>query len=162
MLLKALLIICTLIHDMVQATIITSYCLQAQLLQAHLMFLKERLLNRTITPLHWMRVSCLSPTIVLEVYYNMGFYRFFFFVGNCRIPQIIKIFKRRPGSCCLLVYDCKHIVGNVGSYVASQLGQGGHRDGTTCWHQHPQRTAMDIGSYCTICTGTLLKLLTTY
>lgn len=54
--LKILLIICTLTHDMVQATIITSYCLQAQLLQAHLMFLKERLLNRTITPLNWMRV----------------------------------------------------------------------------------------------------------
>ncbi|XP_049867848.1 uncharacterized protein LOC126368028 isoform X2 [Pectinophora gossypiella] len=53
--LKVLLIVCTLIHDMVQATIITSYCLQAQLLQAHLMFLKERLLNRTITPLNWMR-----------------------------------------------------------------------------------------------------------
>ncbi|XP_045765196.1 nucleolar protein 10 [Maniola jurtina] len=53
--LKILLIICTLIHDMVQATVITSYCLQAQLLQAHLMFLKERLLNRTITPLNWMR-----------------------------------------------------------------------------------------------------------
>lgn len=42
---------------MVQATIITSYCLQAQLLQAHLVFLKERLLNKTITPLNWMRVS---------------------------------------------------------------------------------------------------------
>ncbi|XP_068621517.1 uncharacterized protein GrlHz [Battus philenor] len=53
--LKILLIICTLIHDMVQATVITSYCLQAQLLQAHLLFLKERLLNRTITPLNWMR-----------------------------------------------------------------------------------------------------------
>ncbi|XP_045510767.1 uncharacterized protein LOC123705792 isoform X1 [Colias croceus] len=53
--LKILLIICTLIHDMVQATVITSYCLQAQLLQAHLMFLKERLLNRTISPLNWMR-----------------------------------------------------------------------------------------------------------
>lgn len=53
--LKILLIICTLIHDMVQATIITSYCLQAQLLQAHLMFLKERLLNRSISTLNWMR-----------------------------------------------------------------------------------------------------------
>ncbi|KAJ0181823.1 hypothetical protein K1T71_002545 [Dendrolimus kikuchii] len=53
--LKVMLILCTLIHDMVQATIITSYCLQAQLLQAHVMFLKERLLNRTIPPLDWMR-----------------------------------------------------------------------------------------------------------
>ncbi|KAM3964725.1 uncharacterized protein ACR2FA_001115 [Aphomia sociella] len=54
-LLKVLLIVCTLIHDMVQATVVASYCLQAQLLQAHLLFLKERLLNRTITPLNWMR-----------------------------------------------------------------------------------------------------------
>ncbi|XP_041978163.1 nucleolar protein 10 [Aricia agestis] len=53
--LKVLLIVCTLIHDMIQATIITSYCLQAQLLQAHLQFLKERLLNRTIIPFNWMR-----------------------------------------------------------------------------------------------------------
>ncbi|CAH0404795.1 unnamed protein product [Chilo suppressalis] len=55
MALRVLLVACTVIHDMVQATAITSYCLQAQLLQAHLMFLKERLLHRTITPLHWMR-----------------------------------------------------------------------------------------------------------
>lgn len=53
--LKVLLIVCTLVHDMVQATIISSYCLQAQLLQTHLIFSKERLLNRNITPLDWMR-----------------------------------------------------------------------------------------------------------
>ncbi|CAH0725785.1 unnamed protein product, partial [Brenthis ino] len=53
--LKILLIFCTLIHDMVQATVITSYCLQAQLLQAHLVCLDERLINKTITPLNWMR-----------------------------------------------------------------------------------------------------------
>ncbi|VVC97369.1 unnamed protein product [Leptidea sinapis] len=53
--LKIVLIICTLIHDMIQATVITSYCLQVQLLQAHLLFLKERLINRTISPLNWMR-----------------------------------------------------------------------------------------------------------
>ncbi|CAG9099360.1 unnamed protein product [Plutella xylostella] len=58
--LKILLIACTLIHDMVQATVTTSYCLQARLLQAHLMFLKERLLNRTITPLNWMRDKRIS------------------------------------------------------------------------------------------------------
>ncbi|XP_063529178.1 uncharacterized protein LOC134740585 isoform X1 [Cydia strobilella] len=55
LILKILLVACTLVHDMVQATIITSYCLQAQLLQAHLMYLKERLLNRSTTPLNWMR-----------------------------------------------------------------------------------------------------------
>ncbi|CAG9784447.1 unnamed protein product [Diatraea saccharalis] len=53
--LRVALVACTMIHDMVQATALTSYCLQAQLLQAHLMFLRERLLHRTITPLHWMR-----------------------------------------------------------------------------------------------------------
>ncbi|KAF9415061.1 hypothetical protein HW555_007217 [Spodoptera exigua] len=77
MALKVLLIICTLIHDMVQATIITSYCLQAQLLQAHLMFLKERLLNRTITPLNWMRLlkylnDDLAPAVCLFTIVNIS------------------------------------------------------------------------------------------
>lgn len=66
--LKILMIICTLIHDMVQATIITSYCLQAQLLQAHLMFLRERLLNRTMTPLNWMRVRLLVLNLDVALY----------------------------------------------------------------------------------------------
>ncbi|XP_059049793.1 uncharacterized protein LOC131844834 isoform X2 [Achroia grisella] len=84
LLLKILLIVCTLIHDMVQATVVASYCLQAQLLQAHLMFLKERLLNRTITPLNWMREIAefrkllkylnndLAPAVCMFIIVNMS------------------------------------------------------------------------------------------
>lgn len=53
--LKVLLIICTLWHDMVQGTIITSYCLQGQLLLAHLYFLREKLLHHTLPPIDWMK-----------------------------------------------------------------------------------------------------------
>ncbi|XP_033360883.1 nucleolar protein 10 [Bombus vosnesenskii] len=52
---KVLLIVCTLWHDMVQGTIITSYCLQGQLLLAHLYFLREKLLHHTLAPIDWMR-----------------------------------------------------------------------------------------------------------
>ncbi|XP_077298201.1 gustatory receptor-like Holozoa [Arctopsyche grandis] len=52
---KFFIVLCTFTHDMAQATIITSYCLQAQLLTAHLYFLRNRLLTRTIAPLDWMR-----------------------------------------------------------------------------------------------------------
>ncbi|KAL0272906.1 UNVERIFIED_CONTAM: hypothetical protein PYX00_005720 [Menopon gallinae] len=53
--LKTILIISTLWHDMVQATIITSYCLQAQLLSSSLHFLRAKLLQHTIPPLTWIR-----------------------------------------------------------------------------------------------------------
>ncbi|OAD57877.1 hypothetical protein WN48_01415, partial [Eufriesea mexicana] len=53
--LKVLLIVCTLWHDMVQGTIITSYCLQGQLLLAHLYFLRGKLLHHTLAPIDWMR-----------------------------------------------------------------------------------------------------------
>ncbi|KAI4492013.1 hypothetical protein M0802_010138 [Mischocyttarus mexicanus] len=53
--LKILLIICTLWHDMVQGTIITSYCLQGQLLIAHLYFLRGKLLQHTLPPIDWMK-----------------------------------------------------------------------------------------------------------
>ncbi|XP_026757092.1 uncharacterized protein LOC113516815 isoform X2 [Galleria mellonella] len=84
LLLKVLLIVCTLVHDMVQATIVASYCLQAQLLQVHLTFLKERLLNRTITPLNWMREIAefrkllkylnedLAPAVCMFIVVNMS------------------------------------------------------------------------------------------
>ncbi|XP_071874494.1 uncharacterized protein isoform X1 [Bombus fervidus] len=52
---KVLLIVCTLWHDMVQGTIITSYCLQGQLLLAHLYFLRGKLLHHTLAPIDWMR-----------------------------------------------------------------------------------------------------------
>ncbi|KAK2575873.1 hypothetical protein KPH14_007244 [Odynerus spinipes] len=53
--LKVLLIVCTLWHDMVQGTIITSYCLQGQLLMAHLYFLRGKLLQHTLPPIDWMK-----------------------------------------------------------------------------------------------------------
>jgi len=54
--LKVFLIICTLWHDMVQGTIITSYCLQGQLLMSHLHFLRGKLLQHILPPIDWMRV----------------------------------------------------------------------------------------------------------
>ncbi|XP_054011873.1 uncharacterized protein LOC128894253 isoform X2 [Hylaeus anthracinus] len=56
--LKVFLIICTLWHDMVQGTIITSYCLQGQLLLAHLCFLRGKLLHHTLPVIDWMREIC--------------------------------------------------------------------------------------------------------
>ncbi|KYN19287.1 Nucleolar protein 10 [Trachymyrmex cornetzi] len=53
--LKVFLIICTLWHDMVQGTIITSYCLQGQLLMSHLYFLRGKLLQHVLLPIDWMR-----------------------------------------------------------------------------------------------------------
>ncbi|XP_018404472.1 PREDICTED: nucleolar protein 10-like [Cyphomyrmex costatus] len=53
--LKVFLIICTLWHDMVQGTIITSYCLQGQLLMSHLYFLRGKLLQHILLPIDWMR-----------------------------------------------------------------------------------------------------------
>lgn len=53
---KVLLIVCTLWHDMVQGTIITSYCLQGQLLLAHLYFLRGKLLHHILAPIDWMKV----------------------------------------------------------------------------------------------------------
>ncbi|XP_076167924.1 uncharacterized protein LOC143147001 isoform X2 [Ptiloglossa arizonensis] len=56
--LKVFLIVCTLWHDMVQGTIITSYCLQGQLLLAHLYFLRGKLLHHTSPVIDWMREIC--------------------------------------------------------------------------------------------------------
>lgn len=56
MMLKVLLVICTLWHDMIQGTIITSYCLQGQLLMSHLYFLRGKLLQHILLPIDWMRV----------------------------------------------------------------------------------------------------------
>ncbi|CAH1974567.1 unnamed protein product [Acanthoscelides obtectus] len=54
-LMKILLVMCTLAHDMVQATIISNYCLQAELLTNYALFLKEKLLQQSVVPLEWMR-----------------------------------------------------------------------------------------------------------
>nr|CAD7596386.1 unnamed protein product [Timema genevievae] len=53
--LKVLLILSTLWHDTVQAMIITSYCLQGQLLATHVHLLKEKLLQSVMSPVEWMR-----------------------------------------------------------------------------------------------------------
>ncbi|XP_029159186.1 uncharacterized protein LOC114931378 isoform X2 [Nylanderia fulva] len=53
--LKVFLVICTLWHDMIQGTIITSYCLQGQLLMSHLYFLRGKLLQHILLPIDWMR-----------------------------------------------------------------------------------------------------------
>ncbi|XP_063918370.1 uncharacterized protein LOC135133782 [Zophobas morio] len=53
--LKVLLVTCTLWHDVVQATIISNYCLQTQLLTTYLQFLQEKLLQHPVQPLEWIR-----------------------------------------------------------------------------------------------------------
>lgn len=53
--LKVLLVVCTLWHDIIQATIISNYCLQAQLLTAYVHFLREKVLQTAVHPLEWMR-----------------------------------------------------------------------------------------------------------
>lgn len=54
---KILLVVCTLLHDMVRATIISNYCLQAQLLTSYAYFLREKLLQHRVQPIEWMRVG---------------------------------------------------------------------------------------------------------
>lgn len=44
-------------HDLVQVVIITSYGIQSYLLRSYLDNLKDKLLQNTIDPLDWMRVS---------------------------------------------------------------------------------------------------------
>ncbi|XP_044739781.1 uncharacterized protein LOC123301098 isoform X2 [Chrysoperla carnea] len=53
--LKILTVICTFLHDMAQALVICSYCIQAQLLKSHLHFLRARLMQHFLSPLEWMR-----------------------------------------------------------------------------------------------------------
>ncbi|XP_015515654.1 uncharacterized protein [Neodiprion pinetum] len=69
--LKFFLIVCTLWHDMVQGTIITSYCLQGQLLMSHLYFLRTKLLQHTLAPLDWMKE--ISEFKKLLKYFNDDF-----------------------------------------------------------------------------------------
>ncbi|XP_050497543.1 uncharacterized protein LOC114326357 isoform X2 [Diabrotica virgifera virgifera] len=54
-LLKVLLIMCSLWHDLVQSTIVSNYCLQAQLLSSYVKFMREKLLQFPVQPLEWMR-----------------------------------------------------------------------------------------------------------
>ncbi|XP_067007570.1 uncharacterized protein GrlHz isoform X3 [Anabrus simplex] len=53
--LKVLLVISTLCHDMAQTILITSYCLQGQLLRSYLHFLGAKMLQHSMLPLDWLR-----------------------------------------------------------------------------------------------------------
>lgn len=68
--LKVFLVICTLWHDMVQGTIITSYCLQGQLLMSHLYFLRGKLLQHILLPIDWMKA--IDEFKKLLKYFNDG------------------------------------------------------------------------------------------
>lgn len=46
----------TLAQDLFQATLVSGYCLQAQLLAALAVALRHRLLQHTLAPIDWMRV----------------------------------------------------------------------------------------------------------
>lgn len=63
--LKVLLIVCTLFHDIVQATIISNYCLQAQLLTSYAGFLREKLIQCRVDLMKWMRVSIYNKEVKL-------------------------------------------------------------------------------------------------
>lgn len=53
---------------MIQATIITSYCLQGQLLTSYLYFLRAKLILQPVRPIEWMKVSMKSVMYVLTAH----------------------------------------------------------------------------------------------
>ncbi|XP_069700565.1 uncharacterized protein GrlHz [Periplaneta americana] len=83
--LKVLLALSTLWHDMVQATLITSYCLQSQLLSLHVRSLGNKLLQHSLCPVEWMREMCefrkllkylnedLAPTVCILSIVNISY-----------------------------------------------------------------------------------------
>ncbi|XP_063704189.1 uncharacterized protein LOC134833700 [Culicoides brevitarsis] len=56
--LKVILYVCLLCHDLVQVVIISSYSILCYLLRCYLNLLKEKLLLHSIEPLEWMREIC--------------------------------------------------------------------------------------------------------
>ncbi|XP_066257199.1 uncharacterized protein GrlHz isoform X1 [Euwallacea similis] len=54
-LLKILLVVCIIWHDIVQASVISNYCLQVQLLKNYVQFISDKLLLQSIRPLEWIR-----------------------------------------------------------------------------------------------------------
>lgn len=68
---------------MVQGTIITSYCLQGQLLISHLHFLRVKLIQHTMPGLEWMKVFTL-PNGFVYIFLNMEYHFLphISFVGN--------------------------------------------------------------------------------
>lgn len=63
MFLKVMLVVSTLWHDMIQATVITSYSMQAQLLTSYLNFLRAKLLQYSMQPIDWMKVTIHEKTL---------------------------------------------------------------------------------------------------
>ncbi|XP_023290815.1 uncharacterized protein LOC105702128 isoform X3 [Orussus abietinus] len=110
LMLKVLLVVCTLWHDMVQGTIITSYCLQGQLLMSHLSFLRAKLLQHTLPPIDWMRE--LSEFKKLLKYFNDDFGP-----AVC-IYTIVNISWAAAGTTWLLKYDRIDFHNNPISYIA--------------------------------------------
>lgn len=45
------------VHDFVQVVVVTMYAIQCHLLGGHLAYLREKLLQNTLDPIDWMRVS---------------------------------------------------------------------------------------------------------
>lgn len=77
-------------HDMVQGTIITSYCLQGQLLISHLHFLRVKLLQHTVPGIEWMKVFFVMHNnhyVIIKWLYHASF------SGNKRVQEVVKIFQ---------------------------------------------------------------------
>ncbi|XP_058808999.1 uncharacterized protein LOC131674378 [Phymastichus coffea] len=95
--LKIFLILCTLWHDMVQGTIITSYCMQGQLLISHLHFLRVKLLQHTIPGLEWMKE--ISEFRKLLKYFNDEY------APAVCIYTVVNVSWAMSGTAWLLSYD---------------------------------------------------------
>ncbi|XP_050307989.1 uncharacterized protein LOC126744571 [Anthonomus grandis grandis] len=52
---KTLLVICTICHDIIQASVISNYCLQVQLLKTYVQYMREMMLQQFLKPLDWIR-----------------------------------------------------------------------------------------------------------
>lgn len=55
MLMKILLAMSTLWHDVIQATVISNYCLQAQLLTSYIQFLREKIVQNSAQLVEWIK-----------------------------------------------------------------------------------------------------------
>jgi len=81
---------------MVQGTIITSYCLQGQLLMSHLYFLRGKLLQHILQPIDWMRVCFIyfSETLLLFIKEKKNEKAFIYFIHNLQdIDEFKKLLK---------------------------------------------------------------------
>ncbi|XP_076236425.1 uncharacterized protein LOC143180524 [Calliopsis andreniformis] len=107
--LKVFLIVCTLWHDMVQGTIITSYCLQGQLLLAHLYFLRGKLLHHTLAPIDWMREICEFKKLLKYFNDELG-------PAVC-IYTVVNISWAAAGIVWLLQYDNSEIQNNPVTWI---------------------------------------------